>query len=44
MQIWTYTNADEKTHTFVRSKNVKKRTKNGYCVNLPLGIKSLDSE
>ena len=27
MRIWTYKNADEKAHTFSRSKNVKKRTK-----------------
>ena len=34
MRIWTYKNADEKAHTFSRgSKNVKKRTKNEYCVN-----------
>ena len=37
VRIWTYKNADEKAHTFSRrSKNVKKRTKNGYCVNSPL--------
>ena len=38
--IWTDKNADEKAHTFSRrSKNVKKRTKNGYryCVNSLLG-------
>ena len=36
VRIWTYKNADEKAHTFwKRSKNVKKRTKNGYCVNSP---------
>ena len=34
MRIWTYKNADEKVHTFSRrSKNGRKRTKNGYCVN-----------
>ena len=27
VRIWTYKNADEKAHTFSRSKNVKKRTK-----------------
>ena len=26
VRIWTYKNADEKVHTFSRSKNVKKRT------------------
>ena len=37
MQIRTYKNADEKEHTFSRrSKNVKQRTINGYCVNPPL--------
>ena len=38
MRIWTYKNADEnKAHIFSwRSKNVKKRTKNEYCVNSPL--------
>ena len=37
VRIWTHKNADEKAHTLSRrSKNVKKRTKNGYCVNSPL--------
>ena len=27
VRIWTYKNADEKGHTFSRSKNIKKRTK-----------------
>ena len=32
--IWTYENVVKKTHTFrQRSKNVKKRAKNRYCVN-----------
>ena len=39
MRTWTYKNADEKAHTFLRrSKNVKKLTKNGYCVNSPLKL------
>ena len=42
VRIWTYKNTDEKAHTFSRrSKNVKKRTKNGDCVNSPLGNKRL---
>ena len=41
VRIWTYKNADEKAHTFSRSKTVKKRTKNGYCVNSPLDCKSV---
>ena len=32
VRTWTYKNADEKAHTFSRSKNVK----NGYCVYSPL--------
>ena len=36
LRICTYKNADEKAHTFLRRiKNVKKRTKNRYCVNSP---------
>ena len=35
VRIWTFKNADEKAHTFSRSKNGQKRTKNGYCVNSP---------
>ena len=36
VRISTYKNADEKEHIFSRrSKYVKKRTKNGYCVNSP---------
>ena len=39
VRIWTNKNADEKAHTFSRrSKNAKKRTKNGYCLNSPLVI------
>ena len=35
--IWTYKNVDKKAHTFSRRcENVKKRTKNGYCVNSSL--------
>ena len=35
VRIRTYKNAYEKDHTSGRSKNVEKRTKNGYCVNSP---------
>ena len=39
VRIWTYKHADEKAYIFSRrSKNVKKRTKNGYCVNSPLTL------
>ena len=31
VRIWTYKNANEKAHTFSRSKN-------GYCVNSPLAF------
>ena len=39
VRIWTYKNADETAHTFSRSKNVKKRRKNAYCVNSPQVLK-----
>ena len=42
VRIWTYNNAHEKAHTFSRSKNVKKRTKNGYYVNSPLLTKLIN--
>ena len=43
VRIRPYKSADEKTHIFLwRTKNAQKRTKNGYCVNLPLKPFSVD--
>ena len=39
VRTWTHKHEDEKAHTLSRrNKNVKKRTKNGYCVKSPLNL------